>query len=55
MEDYKGYRIELNQYYSPSYESTKFIFYNTLDFEIPIGTGKDIEDCKNQIDEKLTE
>lgn len=50
MEEYKEYRIELNVYYWPSCENTKYIFYNSLDFEIPIGTGCSIEDCKEQID-----
>lgn len=50
-ENYKGYTIDENDYYYPIYENTRFIFYNSLDYEIPIGMGKSIKDCKEQIDE----
>lgn len=49
-ENYRGYAIEENDYYYPIYENTKFIFYS-LDFEIPIKTGKSVKDCKTQIDD----
>ncbi|MGO4818943.1 hypothetical protein [Flavobacterium sp. W22_SRS_FP1] len=52
-EQYRGYTIEENIYHYPIYENTKFIFYNPLDLEIPIGMGKSVKDYKEQIEENF--
>jgi hypothetical protein len=49
-ESYKGYVIELNPYNEPGQIHTTYSFYNEDDSDELMGTGRSIEDCKEQID-----
>lgn len=50
---YRGYLIELNDYFIPSIKGTKYVIYNSEESsEEYIGMGESIKDCKNQIDGK---
>ena len=49
-EKYKGYVIELNPYNQAGHPNTTYSFYNENDSDETMGTGRSIEDCKEQID-----
>ena len=49
-EKYKGYVIELNPYNQAGHTNTTYSFYNENDSDETMGTGRSIEDCKEQID-----
>jgi hypothetical protein len=55
MVNYKDYEILINDYNYEHLESVKYVFYNTHDYDEPGGTGSNIEDCKQQIDELIEE
>lgn len=52
-EDYLNYRIQLNENYYPAHPQSKFIYWNTEDYDEPIGNGATIEECKELINERL--
>ena len=49
-ESYRGYVIELNSYNQAGHPNTTYSFYNEDDSDELMGTGRSIEDCKEQID-----
>ena len=51
--NYKNYFIELNENYWPSHPESKYVFNNTEDCDETIGSGRSIEDCIEQIEERL--
>lgn len=55
VENYKNYKIQLNDNYYPAHPESKYIFWNTENFEEPMGNGSTIEDCIELIKEILNE
>jgi hypothetical protein len=50
-----NYKIELNENYHVAHKETKFIFWNTEDYEESINFAATIEECIEIINEKLEE
>lgn len=50
---YKNYLIEENENYYPAHPESKFIFSSTVDCDESIGCGRSIEECIEQINERL--
>ena len=50
---YKNYIIEDNENYYPAHPESKLKFTCTDDCDTPMGFGSSIEDCIEQIDERL--
>ena len=50
---YKDYIIEENENYHVAYPYSKFIFSNPNDCDECIGFGPSIQNCMEQIDERL--
>jgi hypothetical protein len=51
--DYKNYTISINENYWPKHPESKYIFVNNEDCDETIGNGPSIEDCIEQIEERL--
>ena len=51
--NYKNYLIEENENYWPSHPESKYVFNNTEDCDETMGCGSSIEDCIEQIEERL--
>jgi hypothetical protein len=52
---YKDYIIEENENYHVAHPYSKFIFSNPNDYDECIGFGPTVENCMEQIDERLDE
>ena len=51
--DYKNYTIEKNENYWPQFPESKFVFSSNTDCDETMGCGSSIEDCIEQIEERL--
>lgn len=49
--EYKWYLIYENDYRDAKHECSYFLFHNRNDCDEPKGSGKDLRDCVDQIDE----
>jgi hypothetical protein len=47
---YKGFKIELNEYYNWRYPNTKYLYYSINDCDRPVLWAATIHECKKQID-----
>ncbi len=50
---YKNYKIELNENYHVAHPYSKFIFWNTEDYEESINFAGTVEECIELINERL--
>ena len=47
---YKGYKIELNEYYNWRYPNTKYLYFSINDCDSPVLWASTIDECKKEID-----
>ena len=50
---FKNYKIELNENYYVAHPESKYIFWNTEDYDESINFAATIEECIELINEKL--
>lgn len=51
--EYRGYSIEPNENFNQRHPSFNYLFHNLDDCDESGGSGQYIEDCKEQIDERI--
>ena len=47
---YKGFKIELNEYYNWRYPNTKYLYFSINDCDSPVLWASTIDECKKEID-----